>query len=48
MDELLKVDLDAWGDEADEIERFFNTLGTRMPWELRNELEALRRRLEQK
>jgi phosphoenolpyruvate carboxykinase (GTP) len=48
MDELLKVDTEAWKDEADAIERFFDSLGTRMPWELRNELEALRRRLEEK
>ena len=48
MDELLKVDTEAWKDEADEIEKFFDSLGTRMPWELRNELEALRRRLEEK
>jgi phosphoenolpyruvate carboxykinase (GTP) len=48
MDELLKVDTRAWKDEADEIEKFFDSLGTRMPWELRNELEALRRRLEEK
>jgi phosphoenolpyruvate carboxykinase (GTP) len=48
MDELLKVDTEAWKDEADAIERFFDSLGTRMPWELRNELEALRRRLEER
>jgi len=48
MNELLKVDTEAWKGEADAIEKFFDSLGTRMPWELRNELEALRRRLEEK
>lgn len=46
MEELLNVEVEAWRKEADDIEKFFNTLGPRMPWELRNELEALRRRLE--
>ena len=32
-----------WVIELD-IEKFFDTLGSRMPWELRNELEALRHR----
>ncbi len=45
MDELLHVDRDAWLRETADIESFFDGLGPRMPWELRNELEALRRRL---
>jgi phosphoenolpyruvate carboxykinase (GTP) len=45
MEELLRVDIEEWKKEADEIEKFFDTLGTHMPWELRNELEALRHRL---
>ena len=45
MEELLKVDVDAWKAEASDIEMFFDSLGPRMPWELRNELEALRHRL---
>jgi phosphoenolpyruvate carboxykinase (GTP) len=47
MEELLKVDTDAWEREADDIEKFFDSLGPRMPWELRNELEALRRRIDE-
>ncbi len=46
MQELLRVDIDDWRKEADDIEKFFDSLGPRMPWELRNELEALRRRLD--
>ncbi len=45
MEELLKVDANDWMSEAEDIGEFFDTLGPRMPWELRNELEALRRRL---
>lgn len=47
MEELFKVDPEAWRQETNDIEAFFDTLGPRMPWELRNELEALRRRLEE-
>ncbi len=45
MDELLRVDNDAWKEEAADIEKFFDSLGPHMPWELRNELEGLRHRL---
>ena len=45
MDELFKVDPEAWKQESDDVETFFDSLGPRMPWELRNELEALRHRL---
>jgi phosphoenolpyruvate carboxykinase (GTP) len=45
MDELFRVDPAAWTEETNDIDKFFDTLGPRMPWELRNELEALRERL---
>jgi len=45
MEELLRVDPDEWKQETDDVEKFFDSLGPRMPWELRNELEALRHRL---
>ena len=45
MDELLHVDSEAWLQEANDIEAFFGTLGHRVPWEIRNELESLRLRL---
>ena len=45
MDELLYVDNEAWKQEANDIEKFFDGLGPHVPWELRNELEGLRHRL---
>jgi len=45
MEELLAVNHEDWKAEANDIEAFFDSLGPRMPWELRNELEALRHRL---
>jgi phosphoenolpyruvate carboxykinase (GTP) len=45
MEELLKVNTEDWTAETNDIESFFDSLGPRMPWELRNELEALRHRL---
>ncbi len=45
MEELLAVNSEDWKAEAGDIEAFFDSLGPRMPWELRNELEALRHRL---
>jgi phosphoenolpyruvate carboxykinase (GTP) len=45
MEELLRVDGDEWMAETNAIEEFYDSLGHRVPWELRNELEALRRRL---
>ena len=45
MEELLSVNPEDWKDEVNDIEAFFDSLGPRMPWELRNELEALRHRL---
>jgi phosphoenolpyruvate carboxykinase (GTP) len=47
MEELLRVDIEQWISETEDIERFFDSLGPRMPWELRNELEDLRRRLQE-
>jgi phosphoenolpyruvate carboxykinase (GTP) len=47
MQKLLEVNLDDWKQEAAGIGEFFDSLGPRMPWEVRNELEALRQRLEQ-
>jgi phosphoenolpyruvate carboxykinase (GTP) len=47
MQKLLEVNLDNWKREAASIQEFFDSLGPRMPWEVRNELEALRRRLEE-
>ena len=44
LDKLLHVDAREWMAEADDIEKFFDSLGPRVPWELRNELEALRNR----
>jgi phosphoenolpyruvate carboxykinase (GTP) len=47
MQELLAVSVEDWKQEAASIQEFFDSLGPRMPWEVRNELEALRRRLDQ-
>jgi len=47
MEELLHVSVADWRAEASDIEAFFDTLGSRMPWELRNELEGLRHRLDE-
>jgi len=46
MEELFRIDPQAWLAEANDIEQFFDTLGPRVPWELRNELEALKSRCE--
>jgi phosphoenolpyruvate carboxykinase (GTP) len=45
LNELLHVENQDWMAEADDVEKFFDSLGPRVPWELRNELEALRNRL---
>ncbi len=45
LDELLQVDAKDWMAETNDVEKFFDSLGPRVPWELRNELEALRNRL---
>lgn len=46
MKELLDINVEEWKNETASIEEFFTELGDRVPWELRNELEALRRRLD--
>ncbi|NLN91742.1 MAG: phosphoenolpyruvate carboxykinase (GTP) [Candidatus Hydrogenedens sp.] len=45
LEELLAVNNRDWKVEADDVEQFFDSLGLKVPWELRNELEALRNRL---
>jgi phosphoenolpyruvate carboxykinase (GTP) len=46
MAKLVGVNASEWKEEADSIDSFFDSLGPRMPWEVRNELEALKRRLD--
>jgi phosphoenolpyruvate carboxykinase (GTP) len=46
MEKLLTIDEDEWIEECNGIEEFFNSLGPHLPWEVRNELEALRKRLQ--
>ncbi|MCC6490475.1 MAG: phosphoenolpyruvate carboxykinase (GTP) [Candidatus Hydrogenedentes bacterium] len=48
MEELLKVDVGSWKQEADDIDAFFGTLGEELPSELREELASLRNRLDEK
>ncbi len=45
MEKLVAVDPGEWEKEVERIEDFFESLGPRMPWEVVNELEALKRRL---
>lgn len=47
LDELFAVDSDAWAQEADSTEAFFDTFGDRLPAALRTELASLRYRLAQ-
>jgi len=47
MQKLLEVNVEDWKKEADSIGEFFSALGAHMPWEVRNELEGLRRRLKE-
>lgn len=47
MAELLRVDVDEWKAEIPDIERHFAVFGDRLPHELRDELEALAKRLEE-
>ncbi len=46
MKRLLEIDKNEWKVEAESVGEFFNTLGPRMPWEVLNELEGLKHRLE--
>jgi len=45
MDELLRVDVDEWRHELSSIEEHYAVFGDRLPSVLRDELEALRKRL---
>ncbi len=45
LSELLRVDANEWLCELDEIEKFYNEIGKRMPVELYSELDCLRKRL---
>jgi phosphoenolpyruvate carboxykinase (GTP) len=47
MAELLRVDVAEWKAEIPDIERHFAIFGDRLPHELRDELEALAKRLEE-
>jgi phosphoenolpyruvate carboxykinase (GTP) len=46
LDELLRLDRDDWQHEVDDQGRFLETLGERLPAEIRAEHAALRRRLD--
>ncbi len=46
VETLLKVDREAWKEEAQELERYFQIFGERLPEGIREELEALKTRLE--
>ena len=45
MAELLRVDVDEWRDELPSLEEHYATFGDRLPAELTDQLEALRKRL---
>ncbi|MCD6350614.1 MAG: phosphoenolpyruvate carboxykinase (GTP) [Armatimonadetes bacterium] len=45
FDQLFEVDRDAWFMEAAQVEHYYHDYGDRLPAELREELEGLRRRL---
>ncbi len=47
MKELMSVDVEAWKEELPLIEKHLDQFGDKLPEGLRNELEALRNRLEQ-
>jgi phosphoenolpyruvate carboxykinase (GTP) len=46
MEELLKVDRTEWNSEAADIKSFYDKFGSRIPPEMLEELEALKKRLE--
>jgi phosphoenolpyruvate carboxykinase (GTP) len=46
MEELLRVDVDGWLNETKLIREYYDGLGPRVPSELREELDALVKRLE--
>jgi phosphoenolpyruvate carboxykinase (GTP) len=45
LEQLLRVDLEGWRREAENIGQYYESLGQRLPPRLAEELEALRRRL---
>ncbi|GAB7191456.1 phosphoenolpyruvate carboxykinase (GTP) [Kineococcus sp. NUM-3379] len=45
LERLLEVDVAAWRAECDAVEEWFDLLGERLPVQMRDQLEALRRRL---
>lgn len=47
MDQLLEINPEDWKEETEGISTFFDKLGPRLPWEVRNELESLKRRLQE-
>ena len=45
MDELFSIDKKAWLEDADDVEKFYDLIGERVPAELKAQLAALRARL---
>ena len=45
MEELLKVDTEAWKLEIPKMEKFFSQFGDRLPKRLRNQFTELKKRL---
>jgi phosphoenolpyruvate carboxykinase (GTP) len=45
MNELLRMDIDAWKGELTDIEKFFSQFGDRLPARLRKQLDDLKKRL---
>jgi phosphoenolpyruvate carboxykinase (GTP) len=45
MEELMRIDREAWAEEVHDIERHFATFGERLPERLTRQLEELRKRL---
>jgi len=45
LDELLKVDKDEWLQEAKNIKEYYKIFGSKLPQELKNEIDALEQRL---
>jgi phosphoenolpyruvate carboxykinase (GTP) len=45
LNELLRVDADAWRAEVPDVEKFFAQFGDRLPVRLRKQLDALKERL---
>ncbi|WMJ77227.1 MULTISPECIES: phosphoenolpyruvate carboxykinase (GTP) [unclassified Sedimentibacter] len=45
LDELLTIDIDSWMDDVKSIEEFYNKIGSRLPEELKAELNTLKKNL---